>query len=43
MPVYMRLKCDGTTLVFGLYDNRAEAERVCNVLKALNDAWEFYI
>lgn len=43
MPVYMRLKRDGTTVVFGLYDSRAEAERVCNVLKALNDAWEFYI
>ena len=43
MPVYMRLRSNGITFVFGLYDSRSEAERVCNVLKALNDAWEFYI
>lgn len=43
MPVYTKLRSSGTTLVFGLYDSRAEAERVCNVLKALNDAWEFYL
>lgn len=43
MPIYMRLKGNGTTVVFGLYDSRAEVERVCNVLKASNDAWEFYI
>lgn len=43
MPVYMRLKGNGTTVVFGLYDSRAEAERVRNVLNALNNAWEFYL
>lgn len=43
MPVYTKLRSSGTTLVFGLYDSRAEAERVCNALKALNDAWEFYL
>lgn len=43
MPVYMKLKRNGTTLVFGVYGSQAEAERVCNVLKALSDAWEFSI
>lgn len=43
MVVYMRLKSGGTTFVFGVYDSQAEAERVCNILKVLNDAWEFHL
>lgn len=37
MPVYMKLKSNGTTLVFGIYDSQSEAQRICAVLNALND------
>lgn len=42
MPVYMKLKSNGTTLVFALYDSKSEAQRVCAVLNALSDKWEFF-
>lgn len=43
MIVYMKLLRDSTTIIFDIYDSRAEAERMIKVLNSTTDKWEFYI
>lgn len=42
MIVYMKLIRDGMTIIFHIYDSRAEAERMVKVLSSTTDKWEFY-